>query len=383
MSSSKLISVLLLCGGGGGSINIMNHRQLGMVDGFSPSLSSLSSSSLSSSTTTTTTTATTTSAAVSKTSTVLFSDYLSNLEGKKPSSSGYSGALEPDASFEGGNRNTMPSSSSFSEQPVELDNNFIYQPPRPQQQFSPQPWQTQPPQPAQAAAGDVAAAPSPSPPSFGTGMSYLESLSQGANGGFDTASAYASIATPPVPAAQEQMSYASMSGLYAPPSGAVEQQEEEKEEEVVEYQPEPIMMVEEPEPEMVMASVFEPEPEQPEPELVVAVAAPAAVVTPPTNVAAKAEPIKMDSSPTLSIQSPTISLTIPASLKPPKLQKPKDISYGEASRKFRRDVYSHDDWVRHRSADRFLRNLNSIVTSGVYKVRERKRENNQRGRRKK
>ena len=47
----------------------------------------------------------------------------------------------------------------------------------------------------------------------------------------------------------------------------------------------------------------------------------------------------------------------------------KDIPYGETSRSFRRTVYSHDDWVKHRSPDRFLRNLWSIPASGIYKVR--------------
>jgi len=46
---------------------------------------------------------------------------------------------------------------------------------------------------------------------------------------------------------------------------------------------------------------------------------------------------------------------------------PKDISYGEESRKYRRTVYTHDDWVKHRSPDRFLRNAVSIITSGIYK----------------
>ena len=47
----------------------------------------------------------------------------------------------------------------------------------------------------------------------------------------------------------------------------------------------------------------------------------------------------------------------------------KDIPYGETSRKFRRTVYTHEDWVKHRSSDRFIKNLFSIVSSGIYKVR--------------
>lgn len=51
----------------------------------------------------------------------------------------------------------------------------------------------------------------------------------------------------------------------------------------------------------------------------------------------------------------------------PEIPAPKDISYGEESRKYRRTVYSHDDWVKFRSPDRFLRNLYSLFASGVYK----------------
>ena len=52
---------------------------------------------------------------------------------------------------------------------------------------------------------------------------------------------------------------------------------------------------------------------------------------------------------------------------PPIVAPPKDISYGEESRKYRRTVYTHDDWVKHRSPDRFVRNLVAITSSGVYK----------------
>lgn len=45
----------------------------------------------------------------------------------------------------------------------------------------------------------------------------------------------------------------------------------------------------------------------------------------------------------------------------------KDISYGEGSRKYRRTVYSHDDWKKHRSPDRFLYYISAIWSSGVYK----------------
>lgn len=52
---------------------------------------------------------------------------------------------------------------------------------------------------------------------------------------------------------------------------------------------------------------------------------------------------------------------------PPPLPEIRDISYGEESRKYRRTVYTHDDWVNHRSPDRFFRNLVAIGSSGVYK----------------
>lgn len=51
---------------------------------------------------------------------------------------------------------------------------------------------------------------------------------------------------------------------------------------------------------------------------------------------------------------------------PPLIPMPKVISYGEESRRYRRTVYSHDDWVKHRSPDRFFRNIISVLTSGLY-----------------
>ena len=45
----------------------------------------------------------------------------------------------------------------------------------------------------------------------------------------------------------------------------------------------------------------------------------------------------------------------------------KDISYGEDSRKYRRTVYTHDDWKKHRSPDRFLYYIISLFSSGIYK----------------
>ena len=46
---------------------------------------------------------------------------------------------------------------------------------------------------------------------------------------------------------------------------------------------------------------------------------------------------------------------------------PKDMAYGEESRKMRRTVFTHDDWVKFRSPDRFFRNLSYFGASGIYK----------------
>ena len=41
--------------------------------------------------------------------------------------------------------------------------------------------------------------------------------------------------------------------------------------------------------------------------------------------------------------------------------------YGEGSRKYRRTVYTHNEWVKHRSSDRFVNNISTLVYSGIYK----------------
>jgi len=40
---------------------------------------------------------------------------------------------------------------------------------------------------------------------------------------------------------------------------------------------------------------------------------------------------------------------------------------GEQSRLYRRTVYTHDDWVRHRAPTRFIRNFSTILNSVIYK----------------
>ena len=42
-------------------------------------------------------------------------------------------------------------------------------------------------------------------------------------------------------------------------------------------------------------------------------------------------------------------------------------TYGEGSRKYRRTVYTHNEWVKHRSSERFVNNLTTLVYSGIYK----------------
>ena len=44
-----------------------------------------------------------------------------------------------------------------------------------------------------------------------------------------------------------------------------------------------------------------------------------------------------------------------------------DTDFGEGSRKNRRTVYTHDQWVKHRSSDRFINNLKTLPNSDIYK----------------
>ena len=43
------------------------------------------------------------------------------------------------------------------------------------------------------------------------------------------------------------------------------------------------------------------------------------------------------------------------------------LSYGERSRIYRRDVFSYDSWVEHRSTNRFVGNLFDVLKSGVFR----------------
>jgi hypothetical protein len=44
-----------------------------------------------------------------------------------------------------------------------------------------------------------------------------------------------------------------------------------------------------------------------------------------------------------------------------------NLSYGERSRIYRRDVFNYDSWVEHRSTDRFVGNIFDILKSGVFR----------------
>jgi hypothetical protein len=57
--------------------------------------------------------------------------------------------------------------------------------------------------------------------------------------------------------------------------------------------------------------------------------------------------------------------------KPP-LQKKGRVRYGISSRRYRRTVYTYEDWVSHRSNDHLFENAKGMVLSGV--VRQLKNE---------
>jgi len=59
--------------------------------------------------------------------------------------------------------------------------------------------------------------------------------------------------------------------------------------------------------------------------------------------------------------------TAPSAESITRLNADKPVTYGEASRPFRRDTFGHDDWIRHRSPKRFARNLGSIFKSGIWR----------------
>ncbi len=42
-------------------------------------------------------------------------------------------------------------------------------------------------------------------------------------------------------------------------------------------------------------------------------------------------------------------------------------TYGKGSQKYCPTVYTHNEWVKHRSSDCFTKNLSTIFNSGMYK----------------
>ena len=44
---------------------------------------------------------------------------------------------------------------------------------------------------------------------------------------------------------------------------------------------------------------------------------------------------------------------------------PPEKAYGETSRQFRRSFFTHKDWMKHRSENRFIKNVMTTVKSGV------------------
>ena len=184
--------------------------------------------------------------------------------------------------------------------------------------------------------------------------SYLDSLNGNTNGA-------------PVQEQEEQVYYEATNS-YAPPTPPAQPEQPPVAQQQQQQQQEPVnAFAATPPPPTSFATgatAMSPPPPMPEP---IKVAAPPPPPPQKPLVSKRAPPLQYDSSPTLSAQSPTLSVTLPVSLRPPKLGKAKDISYGESSRKFRRTVYSHDDWVSHRSPDRFFKYIAAIPTSGIYK----------------
>ncbi|KAL7564840.1 hypothetical protein ACA910_001586 [Epithemia clementina (nom. ined.)] len=91
-----------------------------------------------------------------------------------------------------------------------------------------------------------------------------------------------------------------------------------------------------------------------------------AFVLPPHNTAnAKAPGVRQPSTKNSPTQKQSFTSTGWDSFE--KLRTVTDVPSGEGQRKFRRTVYSHDDWKKHRSQDRFIFYLQAIFSSGVYK----------------
>ena len=107
--------------------------------------------------------------------------------------------------------------------------------------------------------------------------------------------------------------------------------------------------------------------------LLVAALQTAALVTPPrcpTLSAVRACAIISSSAPRPARSSrPCVMLASSSAPRPGSIAEAKQVQgkrpYGEESRRYRRTVYRHEDWLRHRSETRLLRNLKGTFTSGV------------------
>lgn len=73
-------------------------------------------------------------------------------------------------------------------------------------------------------------------------------------------------------------------------------------------------------------------------------------------------------SPSLVVKTTVVKSTTSLKMGPPTdPSAPLSEQFGEGSRKYRRTVYTHAEWVTHRSPDRFVKNLKTLFSSGVYK----------------
>merc|ERR1719428_2617633 len=55
----------------------------------------------------------------------------------------------------------------------------------------------------------------------------------------------------------------------------------------------------------------------------------------------------------------------PVQMVSPEMMETGKESYSERSRAYRRSVYFHDNWIKHRSNDRYIRNFRTLFDSGV------------------
>ena len=69
------------------------------------------------------------------------------------------------------------------------------------------------------------------------------------------------------------------------------------------------------------------------------------------------------------IRKPSLLCLIDENSRPGSLAKVSEeeerVTYGEASRKHRQTVFTHKDWIEHRSSDRLFENLSSLPRSGI------------------